>query len=190
MERNSLYRSARPRPGQRGFRGFTLVELMIVIIIIGVLAAIVIPQFSGASRQARENTLRDDLRFLRTQVQVYRVQHRGSPPGYPNGNVNGSPTEADFVDQMVKFTSEHGDPSTTASDVYRFGPYLSRVPSNPINDRTTIFVVDNGQPMPDSTSLPMMNGSEEYGWIYKAQTQEWMANLAGDDGSGKPYSGY
>ena len=39
-------------------RGFTLVELLIVVVILGILATIVIPQFSNASQQARENTSR------------------------------------------------------------------------------------------------------------------------------------
>ncbi len=56
-------------------RGFTLVEILIVVVILGILAAIVIPQFSDASTQANQNRLKSDLQTLRSQVQLYRVQN-------------------------------------------------------------------------------------------------------------------
>src|SRR5215203_4279561 len=83
---------------------FTLIEILIVIVILGILAMIVIPQFSNASIQARENTLKDDLRFLRLQVQVFAAQHRDTPPGYPNGNMGAAPTATDFEAQMTRFS--------------------------------------------------------------------------------------
>src|SRR6476469_8263402 len=84
---------------------FTLVEILIVVVILGILATIVIPQFSNASHEARENTLKDDLRFLRLQVQMYKAQHRDAPPGYPNDDLSASATESDFMDQMTKFST-------------------------------------------------------------------------------------
>jgi general secretion pathway protein G len=188
MRSSSLRNFNRTRATSVRVAAFTLVELMIVIIILGVVASLAIPQFSGASREARENTLRDDLRFLRSQVQMFRAQHRDVAPGYPHGNMGSSPTENDFCDQMLLFTSERCETSTTGSDVYKFGPYLSRVPANPINNQSTIFMVGNGEPLP--TDFPVMNGSDEYGWIYKAETQEWKANCAGTDANGTLYSSY
>ena len=67
-------------------RAFTLIELLIVIVILGILATIVVPQFSNASINAKENTLKDELRYLRTQIVVYKAQHHDVPPGYPNGD--------------------------------------------------------------------------------------------------------
>ena len=60
--------------------------MLIVIVIIGILGAVVLPKFSDASHTARENTLKDDLRYLRTQVVVFKAQHRDTPPGYVGGN--------------------------------------------------------------------------------------------------------
>src|SRR3954452_20868409 len=85
-------------------RGFTLVELLIVVVILGIMATIVIPQFSNASLQARENTLKDELRYLRVQVQVFKAQHKDIAPGYPGGDRNAAATETDFIDQMTKHT--------------------------------------------------------------------------------------
>jgi general secretion pathway protein G len=175
-------------PARKGPSAFTLVELMIVVIIIGIMATIVIPQFTGATKSAREATLRDDMRFLRTQVQVFRAQHRDIPPGYPGGSMGSTPTQQDFADQMLLYTSELCETATSADATHKLGPYLSRLPANPINDQTTIFMVGNGESIP--TDLPVMNGEQPYGWIYKPYTQEWVANLNGNDASGKPYSGY
>ena len=55
-------------------KAFTLVEILIVVVILGILAAIVIPRFSDASHQARESALKDNVRFLRSQIQLYKAQ--------------------------------------------------------------------------------------------------------------------
>jgi general secretion pathway protein G len=171
-------------------RAFTLVELLIVVVILGIMAMIVIPQFSNASHQARENTLKDDLRFLRLQVQVFAAQHRDIPPGYPGGDTGSVPTATDFEEQMTQFTSEACATNATVSALYKFGPYLSRLPYNPINGQSTIHVITNGAAMPAPAALPIMNGGVPFGWIYKPQTQEFMANLAGSDSNGTPYASY
>lgn len=179
-----------PRAIRCGGRGFTLVEILIVVIILGILASIVIPQFSNAAHQARENTLRDDIRFLRSQVQVYRALHRDVAPGYLGGDRSATPTENDFLAQMTTFTNEAGDTDAAKSAAFPLGPYLSRMPPNPLNDQSTVTVLANGQPMPAAGSLPLMNGAVPFGWIYKPQTQEWMANIDGSDSSGTAYSSY
>jgi prepilin-type N-terminal cleavage/methylation domain-containing protein len=59
-------------------RGFTLVEILIVVVILGILAAIVIPQFTQASTEAKSNSLASDLQSLRSQIELYKVQHNTS----------------------------------------------------------------------------------------------------------------
>src|ERR1700677_765251 len=61
-------------------KGFTLVEILIVVIILGILAAIVIPQFTNASQNARESSLQSTLQTLRSQVQLYKLQHGDALP--------------------------------------------------------------------------------------------------------------
>src|SRR5215470_9697410 len=90
----SVREPARTRAGNR-CRAFTLIEILIVVIILGIIATLVLPHFSDAAHQARENTLKDDLRYLRLQVQVYKAQHRETAPGYPGGDRNAVPTEDD-----------------------------------------------------------------------------------------------
>src|SRR5688500_19799867 len=60
--------------------GFTLVEILIVVIILGILAAIVIPQFTSASQDARRNSLTSQLQTLRSQLELYKLQHLDQMP--------------------------------------------------------------------------------------------------------------
>ena len=62
-------------------RGFTLIEILIVVVILGILAAIVIPQFTNASDEAQESQARTQLQSMRSQVQLYRVKNDVLPGG-------------------------------------------------------------------------------------------------------------
>jgi general secretion pathway protein G len=59
--------------------GFTLVELMIVLAIIGVLLTVAIPSFVGAVRQAREAVLKEDLHVLRSAIDSYTADKQKAP---------------------------------------------------------------------------------------------------------------
>lgn len=115
-------------------RAFTLVELLIVVIILGILAAVVIPQFSDASTDARLASLTTNLQTIRGQVDLYRLQHNGVYP-----------TLADFANQMTKKTDVDG----TVNASGKFGPYLQRIPNNPFtvggsgNDVTNTAAASN-----------------------------------------------
>ena len=101
--------------------GFTLVEILIVVIILGILAAIVVPQFTEASGDAKVSALASDLQTVRSQLQLYRLQHSGSYP-------------SDIVTQLTTMTKEDGTAGGT------LGPYLTAFPSNPFTDSATVDV--------------------------------------------------
>ena len=61
--------------------GFTLVEILIVVIILGILAAIVIPQFTNASQDARKSSLTSQLQTIRSQLSLAGLQHLDQPSG-------------------------------------------------------------------------------------------------------------
>ena len=67
------------RVNRRQDAGFTLVELMIVMAIIGVLATLAIPSFVGALKQAREAVLKEDLHVLRTAIDSYTADKQKAP---------------------------------------------------------------------------------------------------------------
>jgi general secretion pathway protein G len=69
------------RPIRR--RGFTLIEILIVVVILGILAAIVIPQFTNAAQDASAASARSQLQTMRSQVELYRVQNNGQIPPNP-----------------------------------------------------------------------------------------------------------
>jgi general secretion pathway protein G len=162
---------------------FTLIEILIVVVILGILATVVIPQFSNAGKEARENTLKDDLRYLRIQIAVFKAQHRDVPPGYPGGDRTAAPTETAFLDQMTMNTNEACGTNSVATTTYKFGPYLSKMPSNPINGLSAIKFVADADDLPAPDDLV-------YGWIYKPKTQQIIANSTGNDGNATPYASY
>jgi general secretion pathway protein G len=166
--------------GGRKRTAFTLIELLIVLTVLGILAAMVVPRFSDASQTSRENTLKDELRYLRTQVVVFKAQHRDVPPGYAGGDASGAPNADAFLKQMTSRTNESCEVGTTAA--YGLGPYLSKMPMNPVNGLSTVSMVANGAALPEADNAT--------GWIYKPQTLEIVPNLNGVDSEGRSYSDY
>ena len=164
--------------------GFTLIEILIVVVILGILAAIVVPELSSASRQARENVLRDDMRFMREQMMRYRIQHNDVPPGYAGGDIESAPTEAVLVAQLTTFSDLRGNTNSAETTVYEYGPYLQRIPENPLTGRTGILVVANG------AAMPAADPNATHGWIYKPETMEFKPNVVGTDMEGKNFADY
>ena len=71
-------------------KGFTLIELMIVVAIIGILAAVAIPQFADSSQEAKASSLQTNLAVLRNSIEYYRTNHLGKYPGYPSAGASAS----------------------------------------------------------------------------------------------------
>ena len=167
----------------RSARAFTLIELLVVVVILAIVAAIVIPQFSNASQSARSSMLLDDLRILRTQIQVFKAQHLDVAPGYPGLDPTATPTEADFVTHMTQASTAGGDTAAPGTDGYLFGPYMREIPENPINGRTTVQVVADGEAFPAAAD-------DSHGYVYQPESCTLKADSTGADDSGRSYFDY
>lgn len=70
----------------RGARAFTLVEILIVVVILGILSAIVVPQFSSATDEAQSEATRVQLTKLRNTLAVYYVRNHSKFPTVAEGD--------------------------------------------------------------------------------------------------------
>jgi len=137
-------------------KGFTLIEILIVVIILGILAAIVIPQFTEASNEARESSLRSNLHTLRGQIGLYKAQHLDV---YPDG------TSSDTFELALTQRTDIDGTQNASGD---FGPYMQQVPLNPFMDRADALFSFGAAPGDDASHW-MFNSddtSATYGSIW------------------------
>ena len=141
--------------------GFTLIEVLLVVIILGILAAIIIPQYSAATEETKMSSLINEMQNVRSQIQLYQTQHKGALP--TTGGLS-------FDDAMTKYTNADGslaNPQAPGQNV--FGPYLQQIPKNPfISDDSAASKVNTG------TDRPAADGSS--GWFYNTNTGNFSAN--------------
>ena len=108
-------------------KGFTLIEILIVVIILGILAAIVIPQFANASTSAKLSAIQSTAQSLRSQVALYKLQHNDVMP-----------SAANFWTLMTTTTDVNGN-AVAAGTANSYGPYMQSVPTNPLNNSSALI---------------------------------------------------
>lgn len=144
---------------------FSLVELVLVIVIIGILAAIAVPRFTRGSTAAAEAALKADLRQLRTALTSFAVEHNNTFPG---------PLGQDVADQLTRYSNLAGDTADTRSTAYRFGPYLHAIPPCPVGENAGKATASAILISTDSPPTPVPASGE--GWVYNATTGEILPN--------------
>jgi prepilin-type N-terminal cleavage/methylation domain-containing protein len=149
-------RSAARRPAPPR-RAFTLVEVLIVVVIMALLAALVIPQLGNSTADAAESTLLYNLHTLRNQIQVYKAEHLGQVPKLVDGS----------LPQLTSFTDAGGSigPRGTQS---KLGPYVAgALPMNPLAESNIVV---------QAASVPPKVEQPGAGWLYDADTGQIWAN--------------
>ncbi len=133
--------------------GFTLIEVLIVVIIISVLAAVMIPQFTDSTRSARDSTLKHSMYTLQSMIELYRTGHQGSYPTIQSGG----------LPQLTGSTKNTGEIGSPGPD-YPLGPYIVRLPPNPFDKSDKVTAVATPGATPSNVS------GNAGGWQYDVST--------------------
>ena len=128
--------------------GFTLVEVIIVVLVLSIVAVLVVPRFTSAAEDARKAALGTNLSILRRQIEIYKSEHKGRGPHL---NEAGTPDQWNFIPRLVSRTDIDGKLIPTGE----YGPYLLDWPRNvyaPVTVAGAIkFGADPTSPRDDST---------------------------------------
>ncbi len=130
--------------------GFTLIEILIVVVIMAVLASVVIPQFSNSTKQAQTSTTEFNLQIIRSQIELYRNQHGGRLP-------------AANLSELSTTTDALGGKGTGAQ--FPYGPYLRSIPANALTEQAAIKTTTN-----DPAGKADVTANSKGGWLYNATT--------------------
>jgi prepilin-type N-terminal cleavage/methylation domain-containing protein len=174
-------------------RGFSLVELLIVVIILAILAAIAIPQFSSATVDAQESALDSNLNSLRSAIDLYKVQHNGKYPAavaatgatctIGTAGAGAINTAQAVIDQLTKYSSASGTTCSGADPTTLLGPYVRKgVPADSITNSAAIAVATAGTPLAPAAATG--------GWSYDVKTGQMVMNSNALDSKGAAYSSH
>ena len=146
------------RLASRKSKGFTLIEMLIVIVVIAILALIVIPRLLGAGRKAKEASLKGDLHQLRNAIQQFEADCGDYPLALQ-----------DLIDKPAAGTQ--GGQDIDIDETAWQGPYLRTadggLPKDPFQDQT--LAADWGYDPPtgdvnSNSTLTAINGEAYSDW--------------------------
>ncbi len=94
---------------KRSIKGFTLVEIMIVVVIIGLLAAMAIPAFQKVRRSSTKSTMANDIKQLAGAANQYFMEFGVSSVAYSNIVNTANDTTAGYLKELSKGVKPAGD---------------------------------------------------------------------------------
>ncbi len=162
--------------------GFTLIEILIVVILLGIMATIIIPQVRVSSDDAELNSLKTNLNSMRDAIRLYYHQHGNTYPGVKralNGDdvINQGQSELSFFRQLTKYSEVTGNVSVTKTAAAKYGPYIrgGSLPTNPYNDKNDLTC--------DITTADITARSSDgsTGWKFYTKTGVLLANDGAHD---------
>jgi prepilin-type N-terminal cleavage/methylation domain-containing protein len=144
--------------------GFTLVEVLIVVVILAVLAAVVVPQFTSRD-DARMSTAQFNLNTLRSVIEAFRIQHHGALPQVDE--------TSKLLEELLQKTAANG--AIDANGEY--GPYLVEFPENPFTGINSVTAT--AKSTITSGDVTVNNAG---GWLFNEATgQIWLDSDPGFD---------
>ncbi len=150
----------------RKHTGFTLLEMMLVVVIIALIAAIAIPKFSQGAAGASSSAVAADLAVLRNAIDMYQADH------------NAYPSATTIATQLVQFSDINGNTQATKDTTHIYGPYLRSLPALPVGA------------MKGNTGIAAATATG-VGWLYTAASGLIQTNTTTEaDSSGVLYSTY
>ncbi len=123
-------------------KGFTLVEILIVVVILGILAAIVVPQFTNAANEARDGNIATQVSTMENQFELFAAKNNGSYPTLLSGQ--------EFSDLITD-------------------GYFKDLPVNPYTGASSVVVNTTFDDANPAISLFDVANSTD-GWVYDAGT--------------------
>jgi prepilin-type N-terminal cleavage/methylation domain-containing protein len=129
-------------------KAFTLVEILIVVVILGILAAIVVPQFTSATQDSQAGNIKSQLGTLQRQIELYQAKNNE----YPNFGTEGWGTTTDLTSMIG-------------------GKFIKEAPSNPAGTLTS------AQRKAVGVVTGTAKGLDENGWAWNSDDNTIYASF-------------
>ncbi len=165
--------------------GVSIIEVILVVLLLGLVAALTVPRFSRASSADVEPDVRVPLSVLRNGIEMYYFDH-GAYPGQNSDGTDPAGSAAAFQSQLTKFTDEAGRVADRRDERHQFGPYLRAgippclVPPNRGQTGVAMVTTRPGY-LPEATTA---------GWVYNCQTGDIVMNSDAVDAEDMAYDQY
>jgi len=171
------------RNPKAGRNGFSIIELVIVMVILGIIAAIAIPRMSRGSQGAAENALAGDLAVWRSALDLYQNEHGGA---YPKDS-------STIIAQLTQYTDSAGAPAAARDSAHVYGPYMRMIPPLPVGETDKEPAIPRGSTTVGPATLggaPSIVTPGDYGWVYDGAGNLFPNTGSLTDARGKLYNSY